>query len=205
MKSLLLLDIDKTLFDTEKFTLHFSNIFCKFLKIPPEKLNKVLTKYRKSQLKHTDYNPEEFIKHLINSFHLDKQPKIYEKLHNLYFAPENFTKNIFPDTNILVDLKKRYSLGIYTEGFPSYQKTKLVKSNLYDLFDPKNIFIFRRKTTPKSLIDLPDQATIVDDDPKVIQELLDQKTKIIYPIWLNRKTKDKHPHARTIHSLTEII
>jgi len=205
MKPLLLFDIDKTLFDTENFSQYYRNKFIKLLKISPERLEKVRIKYHKSLKKHSDYIPEEFIKHLINAFRLEKQQKIYELLKNLFYESDNFSKNLFSDTDVLTELKKRYSLGIFSEGFPAFQKTKLVKSSLYDLFDLKNIFIFRRKTINEALSELPDQCTIVDDDPAVIHELLDQKTTILYPVWLNRKNKDKHPSAKTIHSLTELV
>jgi FMN phosphatase YigB (HAD superfamily) len=206
MKPILLFDIDKTLFDTDSFSASYRQKFIKYLAVSPEKFEKVRVKYHHSLSKHTDYNPDEFIKHIINSLHQDKQQNTYKKLRNLFYTSENFSKNLYPDTiSALTDLKNRHLLGIFSEGNIPYQKTKLVKSSLYDFFAPRHIHIFHRKTDPASLLSLPENSTIVDDDPSVIDELLNQKIKTLGLIWLNRKTKSKHPHAKTIHSLTELI
>jgi phosphoglycolate phosphatase-like HAD superfamily hydrolase len=201
VKPVILFDIDRTLIDTDKFSQTYRKKFIKFLGIPPKKLEKILAKYYSRISKHTDFVPEEFIKHLINSLHKNNVHKIYEKLHNLFFESENFSKNLYPDTlPVLKDLKKHYSLGIFSEGHPVYQKTKLVKSNLYDLFNPKYVYIFHRKTSPESLAQISPDTIIIDDDSSVISEI----PKNFYPVWLNRKNKDKLPHTKTIHSLLEL-
>ncbi len=206
MKPLLLFDIDHTLFDTAGFSKLYRRKFTHYLGVPPEKLDKIRSDYHYSLQKHTDYVPEEYIKHLINSLHKNKQQDLYRKLHNLFYAAENFSQSLFPETlSVLTDLKKRHTLGIFSEGHPAYQKTKLVKSSLYDLFDPKFIYIFHRKTAAASLSALPDGSAVIDDDPEVIQELVTQTIKPLSPVWLNRLNHDKHPHARTVHSLADLV
>lgn len=205
MKPLLLFDLDKTLFDTNRFVKIISTAFIDYLGTPPKKFDDLLTRYHDSLSKSTDYQPEEFFKHVINSLRLDKKPKIHEKLRNLFFAKANFTRSLYPDTlPALTVLSSRSTLGIFSEGYASYQKAKLVKSGLIDLIDPKYIIIHRRKTKPESLSLLPQNCTVVDDRLEVVTELATQTTVPLTPIWLNRKDQSKHPSARTIYSLNDL-
>lgn len=206
MSPTLLFDIDRTLFDTERFSKDYREKFIKFFNTTPEKFEIIRSKYHRSLTKHTDYVPEEFFKHLINSFHRDKQRETYEKLHNLFYETKNFSKNLYPETvSCLQAMKTRYLLGTFSEGHPPYQKTKLVKASIYDFFDPKLIYISRRKTDPAFLSTLPEKCTIVDDDSSVIDELINQKIISLIPVWLNRNNKDRHPRSKTIHSLDELL
>lgn len=206
MKPIILFDIDRTLFDTDAFTREYREKFIKYLDVSAEKLEKILAKYQQGLPHHTDYVPDEFIKHLINSLNLSKQQKIYDKLHNLFFEQENFSKSKYPEVaSVLASLKDHYTLGIVSAGQPAYQKIKLAKLALTDYFDPKLIYILHRKTEPASLALLPENATIVDDDPTVIDVICSQKEKTFYPVWINRKSIAVHPRCRTIHSLSELV
>jgi len=206
VKPILLFDIDRTLFDTDSFSKSYKSKFIKFFNTTPDKFEKIRSKYHDSLAKNTDYVPEEYFKHLVNSFHRDKQRDTYEKLHNLFYETENFSKNLYPEiVSCLKELKNRYLLGIFSEGYPPYQKIKLSKTSIYDYFDLKYIFIARRKTESHFLSTLPEECTIVDNDQMVIDELFKQKSAFLNLIWINRKNKDKHPLSRTIYSLKDLV
>lgn len=206
MQPIILFDIDRTLFDTSRFVSAVEASLLKFLQLPEEKLKNIGAKYSQSLVKNTDFDPEEYLKHLVNHLKISHQKNIYQELHNIYFSVAGFSHSLYPDViPTLHRLKESAALGIYSEGNQKFQTAKLIKSGLMDLFDSRHIYIFRRKTELPTLSRLPDHVIIVDDNQSVIDELFAQQVRQITPIWLNRLDSSRHHFARTIHSLTELI
>jgi hypothetical protein len=192
MKPILLFDIDKTLFDTNKFMkIIIYNKFTELLDLNFEQYLNIYNGYETKLKKGTDFLPRSFI----SSFSHTKN-YCYEKLNKTFFNSDNFNNSIYPDVyTSLTRLSERFNLGIYSEGNSHFQTNKLKLSNLYKLFNPSLIFIFRRKTTKNNQAKLPPGSTVIDDNLDVINSIN------VSRIWLNRKDQSTHPTIKTIYSL----
>ncbi|HUD44982.1 MAG TPA: HAD family hydrolase [Patescibacteria group bacterium] len=200
MQKILLLDFDNTLFDTRSFINEIIKQLFNSLRIPQELINKVKDEYVKRLEKSTDFDPEVFL-HLLSkenniSFQLLK--KVFYESNKCYV--DAVYKDVFPFLN---SLESDIILGIYSEGVIPWQQLKLRNCGLVDFFNPKYIFIARRKTAPNFLEKLPEGCTVVDDKIEVIAAL--GKVGNITPVWMNRKTRENFEGIRTIHTLEEIF
>lgn len=197
-KPLLLFDIDLTLYDTNLFRQLYPPVMAKAMNISIQTLNKTQKSYTDRLAKSTDFLPEDFLHHIA-----DVHNRSYEKLHDIYYNPENFHESLYPDVfPSLQRLKGHHTLGIFSEGFISFQTTKLKLSGIYNFFDPNFIFITRRKNESDIISQLPVNTTIIDDRIEVLESLSQFPNLTL--VWLNRKDHSSSPTTKTIHSLTQL-
>ncbi|OGC47848.1 hypothetical protein A3A69_02120 [candidate division WWE3 bacterium RIFCSPLOWO2_01_FULL_37_15] len=89
------------------------------------------------------------------------------------------TKSIIPEVHPdtrqkLLELKKYYKLGIYSQGFKLIQLGKLKLAGILDLFDENNIFISHNKLALVKKIENKypiDEFLIIDNSEEIIQSL----------------------------------
>ena len=197
MKKTLLFDIDHTLLDTEKLKVILLEKVEAVIGKSLEEIIPVRNTYLKSLNKGTDFSPKDYLRALSENFSVN-----IDYLKKAFFEDSNFKKVLYPETQgVLKDLKNNFQLGIFSEGFESFQNAKLKKSGIYDYFDPKIIIIKRRKTEKESLEIIPKGALVVDDNLEVIEELTKNKIKAI---WLNRNDSENKSNFSSIKTLSEL-
>jgi hypothetical protein len=117
-----------------------------------------------------------------------------------------FRNCVYPETSTIIEtlINNDYRVGIYTEGEYDFQKMKYRAVDLKGLFDKDLLFISNQKTLTNYIAKLPDGAIVVDDKVRVIDSLIHSQ-KEITPIWINRNSLEKHPKAKTIFELQELL
>ena len=193
-------DIDYTLIDTDKLRSRLSDAFQQTLNITAQQYKDVISNYTSALASSTDFNPDEFI-----SFLAPKYDFLIADLEKVYWHnPQFYQESLYPEVlRVLKRMKGEYNMGIFSEGFIKYQTAKLKESGILNFFDPKNIYIFRRKLLPENLANFPAGSLVIDDDPVNVKALLNLPQ--VVPIWINRKNASTHPQARTITSLLALL
>ena len=175
MSKTILFDIDKTLFNTPRFTEDLLTRVDEFLKskgilkISGEELfNRYI--YGLDQVSH--FRIEELIRFSLKQlaqFNLSKEELNRLRELILYHLEKDY---LYPD--VLPTLKKLagqgYALGIFSQSHDrTFQEGKI--RPIYRYFEPELIFISQAKAEPEFLTKLPLKATIIDDKPEVVTAL----------------------------------
>jgi|SRR3989344_7734963 len=198
MRQIILFDIDYTLIDSYKIRILSRSSLKRYLKTTGKELEIIIGKYVNSLGSITDFNANDFINFISDSYKTDPV-----KLRDIFYRKEHFVNSLYSETIItLKTLKKKYNLGIFSEGFDDFQMQKLKLSNIRQFFKDEYIFIFRRKTLEKNIINLPVKSIIIDDNREVLEKL--KKFVSFKFIWINRKDKKIHPEIKTIFSLKDL-
>lgn len=197
-KPLILFDVDKTLIDTN--LLIKSQVYLelqKLLNISTQELEQRELLYQNSLEKYTDFEPLSFIKSVSQQ---DDVTELASKtILNRTFHEQAVYDDVIPT---LAELSEQYTLGVFSEANLNWQRQKLELSGLHHFFAPEFIFIWRRKTAPEQLAQLPSPVTIIDDNTEVITAL--QTVPSITPIWINRLDKPAISSVATISTLLEL-
>jgi phosphoglycolate phosphatase-like HAD superfamily hydrolase len=197
-KQIILFDVDKTLFDVNLLIRKLLVIeLPRILNISLETFQQRDQAYRQTLEKNTDFNPTDYLRAI------SLQSDVEELGVKTIFNPNFHQQAVFPDViPCLTKLAKSYQLGVFSEANLEWQQKKLKLSGLINFFIPELVFIWRRKTAPEQLKQLPSPVTIVDDNTNVIAALTQVPT--ITPIWINRVNAQPLVGVTTITSLTEL-
>jgi len=194
----ILFDIDYTLINSSDSKIIRRNKISDLSGFSIEKILEVENSYVKSDSGFTDFNPDDYIVHISKALGVD-----FEKVKEIFFSDDVFTNALYSDVNnSLEKIHQNYECGVFSEGFEDFQLIKLHKSGILHFFKKEITFIFRRKLTVEVLNLLPENCFIIDDNPSVISALVEAGR--FRPIWLNRKTKEKHGECKTTFDLTDI-
>lgn len=196
---IILFDLDYTLHDPAHFRQAYQQKIVDLFKIDEAAFEKARSSYQATLPKSTHFHPHHFTSHVAQELDLNAAD-----LRKQYYQNSNYEQAIFKETiNVLPVLKQKFILGVFSEGQKNHQYRKIKQGKLLHFFDPRYIFIFLNKRTNRVLEKLPKKVVIVDDNPEVIDLLLNKPG--ITPIWINRKDKTRHSLAYTIHSLEELV
>ena len=200
---IILFDLDRTLFDTDKSSSLRLNIITKILNTNDiEKINKVKDEYRKTLNNERDYEPDDFVRLLAKEFMFDD----VNSLLDVYYGLDNkhvYSESVYPEVvDVLTKLKDKYRLGVFSEGTEKFQNYKFNSSGITEYFDKDLIFIKQAKDTKEKIEQLPDGKNVVDDKESICTFLFEKGIK---PIWLNKKDDKKSDKFITIHNLLELI
>jgi len=201
MAKIILFDFDGTLFNSKKLAAEMANEWEKNCHISLQVTESVFNNYSSSLTASLDFNPEDFIISLSQETNVDRE-KIAAVLQQEWLYQEA----IFDQADkILVTLKKKYQLGIFSQGVGSWQKLKMEKSRLLPLFEQDLLFITRRKTTLEFLQTLPEDSVIIDDNLAVIEDLVKfGKFKVF---WIDRYGNQQmnFKEVQRVTSLAEFV
>ena len=126
MRQIILFDIDYTLIDSYKIRILSRSSLKRYLKTTGKELEIIIGKYVNSLGSITDFNANDFINFISDSYKTDPV-----KLRDIFYRKEHFVNSLYSETIItLKTLKKKYNLGIFSEGFDDFQMQKLKLSNL---------------------------------------------------------------------------
>jgi len=199
MPKVLLFDIDRTLIDSDLLKTNWNKLAKIRLGIKPENFMPLLSSYTSALARSTDFTPKGFANYISLKTNTDKG-----EILKLLLDKKLFKACLFPETKwVLKRVQKTYTLGIFSEGFNSYQKQKLTLSGIYNFFNTKKIFIFRRKLMIKNINKLPKDAIVIDDNYIVTKKL---RSKNIRAIWVNRKkVKSNFRYINSLKELTDEV
>lgn len=201
-KGIILFDIDRTIFDTNKFSEALGIALWKVIKkVSLEEIQKAKHEFISSLNADREFDPEIFIKFLCDKFDFKNQKLLLD----VFYGSENrhwFTDFIFPETfEIFKELEDEFRFGVYSEGTKEFQNYKFNSMKISNYLDKDLIFILGHKTNPEAVSKIPEGSIIVDDKESVCKYLTDNGIKAI---WLNIKDDRVGLNFPTIHNLLEL-
>ncbi|MEI8067384.1 MAG: HAD family hydrolase [Candidatus Shapirobacteria bacterium] len=197
-EKLILFDWDDTLFSKEKFIKNLSHNLADVYGVCDEEMLETKKVYIDSLDRSGDFRIDDFVTYLEQKF--DKKIDLND------FTSDRFgiySKSLFPETiPVLNHLKEEFKLGVYSQGFDDFQKTKIESSGTEKFFDKNSVYIDRNKLHSDFIKKIPDGVTIIDDKRKVVEELKTHGRFNI--IWINRITNEEINGIKTIRNLNEL-
>ncbi|OGJ37659.1 MAG: hypothetical protein A2383_04055 [Candidatus Pacebacteria bacterium RIFOXYB1_FULL_39_46] len=181
-KSLILFDIDRTLFNTPLFVDKQLQKLTQTLDTDSQKLQKNFQSYLASLTDTTHFSPDNFTTYLAKYYQHD-----VKKVREAFYHSSNFDSTLYPEVKeVLQKLQQDgYTLGIFSQGFIDFQLKKLTENNLLDFFDPQHRYILREKADPKLIENLPENTVIIDDKITIITFL--ERFPHIIPLHIVRE------------------
>lgn len=198
VKRIILFDIDLTLINTDEYRERSLTALASYTHKSIGEVEIAREQYINSLQTTKDFHPKELAKWM--SMALGNN---MEKLLDQIWNKDILSGLVYEEVEIALEmLSEENTLGIYSEGFDDFQKLKLEANGLTKYFNPKWVFITRKKLGDVKVNTLG-KVTIVDDNIKICEMLNDYKDVTI--LWLNRKTNKKSKDVRTIFSLKELV
>ena len=198
-KKIILFDWDDTLFNKAEYKKKLRGNLAKICEVSEEEIFEFEQKYFDNLVRSGDFEINDFVK----SFGQKFGKKI--KLEN--FDSDKlgiYSKALFPDSiSTLNNLKNKFKLGIYSQGFIDLQKIKIESSGIKNYFDEQLIYINRNKLDPEFIKKLPEEVIVVDDKKEVIETL--KKIGKFKLIWINRNNDEAIEGVTTIKNLNELV
>ena len=202
MKKIVLFDIDDTLINTILYKKIQDETLAKFLKTSDKKIKDHRSNYYSNLERGSDFHIDEYLSSLAKKY--NHNPTDLKKI---FFNEKNIQLCLYKEVpKILKKLKNSdFILGTFSEGYEEFQKFKLEKNNLLKFFDEKYIFLLRRKIDSEVLKNLPEETTIIDDKPMVLEEL--KNFDNLNPIQIIRENKTHEPIVckKYISNLEELV
>lgn len=195
-KLVILFDIDKTLLNTNQMVNDISTTLTNIIHLPNKHvLFSKSNKYIASLSADREFDPKNFVDNLSKETKFEKPALL---LKAFYGESNVYQKNLFPDTlPALKKLSKIYRLGIYSEGTLKFQHHKLKSLKISNYLEKKYIYIFKNKTSPGIIKQIPSNSVVVDDKEPVVK-ILNKYNR--YAIWINRLDNRKLINIPTIYS-----
>lgn len=195
----ILFDIDRTIFDTNKFIELIRFDLMNLLSCDNRIAKKIEDDYLREISRESFFSPYKYSKYLSLKFNISTS--VFFK--KLFLKKEQYAESLFSDTlSTFNHLKmKNIALGIFSEGNLSFQKLKIESSGVSNFFSFDKIFIFNNKLSSTSLSKLPQDVLIVDDKLSVAEKLLKRGYK---SVWINRNSRKRHYLIPTIFSLSDL-
>jgi len=195
-KPILLFDIDYTLFNTDVFRNKIIEETLAQFKLDEKRVRKFYFEYERNIHTPVGINIKHFTEQIGKEFNLSP-----ELLFSIMMDRKRlYLESLYPDTiSTLKLLSKRCQLGIFSQGYRSFQENKLKQCDIISYFKRKYIYVFPDKTLESVLKTLPENAIIIEDKLSVVQ-LIKSPLKAIH---INRK-EGQSTHFLSINTLAEL-
>lgn len=195
--SILLFDIDSTLFDTDCYNRKVTQFICDYFHLDKNSIFQFDKQYRENIKSVIGINIKDYSEQLGKQFSLS-----CEKVFNLIINSKNlYVYSLYKDTlPALSLLSKKYTLGVFSQGYVSFQMNKLTKMGILPFFDEKHIYIFPHKIHKDNIKLIPKNAAIIDDKLSVVETIAPY-----LPAILINRGRALHSYKPSIKKLTEII
>lgn len=198
MQSLILFDIDGTLFDPQVFGSLIRAEFVKILNVDEEELIRANADYYANLESTTDFSPHDMTEFLAARFKVE--PDLLDKV--FWENDKVYKESLYPEVvDVLKRLSKETSLGIFSQGSVELQTRKLNACDIAQYFDREKLFIYKRKLLDEVIGALPEDAVFIDDKHDVVAALHGKRNAV----WVNRRSDETDPQIRTIHTLEELV
>ena len=199
-KKVILFDWDDTLFSKTKYQQNLSETLARVCGMSSEAVWNLEEEYFNSLNKSGDFRVDKLLE-----FVCQKSGKQIDLTNFIADNPKIYSEALFSEVvTVLEKLKKKFILGIYSQGFIDLQKTKIVFSGIKNYFNKDLIYLNKDKLESEFIKTLPNKAIVVDDKKEVIETLKHQRPDLEL-IWINRKDEEKMERVKTIQSLTELL
>ena len=162
MDRIIFFDIDKTLFDREKYLSNFFKLLENNYGLDKSQVEEIGDYYREIKEEYGYFSSEAFLARIYK-----KYPELSEKL-DYYFSAENLDNYLFDDLKTLSELEG-YRIGIFSKGDKVLQKAKIVK--IENLIEQNLIYIYHNKLEKLSeVLDKHNDSEVilVDDNLTVL-------------------------------------
>lgn len=200
-KDILLFDIDRTIFDTDKMSAFLSEKLGDILgRGNIAEINQIKRNYISSLERDREFTPDELCRRLAKRFKASGADLIK------VFYGRNF-KHIYKDCvfpeffELYKKLKSKFRFGVYSEGTLRFQTHKFRSMQITKYLDKNLIFIVPVKDNPQTMKKISKEAIIVDDKEIICEALIKSG---FHPVWLNKKDGRESIKFETIHSLLEL-
>ncbi len=198
MDKILILDIDGTLFNSNRFGEQIRAEFIKILGIEEDDLVRTIADYYAALEHYSDFNPREITDFVSKRYSVDRA-----LLDEVFWGEDViYRESLYSETvDVLKKLSGNKTLGIFSQGNQELQERKLTAAGIIKFFDPGYIFVHARKLSDEAIAILPRASTVIDDNHDVAVTI----SSFVNSIWINRRTEDKDSQVKTIHNLNELI
>lgn len=136
MNKIIFFDIDKTLFDREKYLGDFFKILQSELGLSRDEVDEIGEYYQEIKNEYGYFSSEAFLARIYKKF-----PHTNAKL-DYYFSQENLDNFLYDDSKILHEIKDA-RIGIFSKGDTKFQRAKVKKFG--DLIEEDLIYVFHNK------------------------------------------------------------
>ncbi|HAV14890.1 MAG TPA: hypothetical protein DCX25_01020 [Candidatus Pacebacteria bacterium] len=195
----ILFDIDRTLFDTDRFIESTHKSLARLAKTTIGAVRQRKDEYTNNLSDDFLFRTRDYATNLGKAFHIAPEKILHDFLHN----SAHYTQALYPDTlSALQALGEKNILGIYSEGEIQFQHNKLHQTGMMRYIHPDYLHIYERKLTDDVVKKLPKGTVVIDDKLTVVEGLASYG---VQAIWINRKTKEKHARIPTVFSLSEVV
>ena len=201
MKSgVLLFDIDRTIFDTDRMSEAISNKIIALLDdVSRDDFQKAKDKYFGTLKFDREFDPQAYTRSLCYSFDYKNQDSLLDVFYGGQIVYKDY---VFPQAiDLFNKLKDSYRLGIFSEGTEKFQNHKFNLMGVGDYLDESLVFVLANKTTKESINKIPKGAGVIDDKERICEYLTKNDIKAI---WLNRKSDFENPDFQTVHNFEEL-
>lgn len=183
--TIVLFDIDYTLFDTELLRDKMYQAILAISMLDKQDKQAVIDMYSDIIKEHGYFKPSQFIQEVYKRLDgkLNK-----ENLRKAIWDKKNFNGNLYSETiSVIEDVSKKAKVGIFSKGFSKrWQKTKLIPFRHLLAGEHIHITINKYKTMPSLLQKYADtKLYIVDDALEVLYNAWKLK-RDVYTIWVKR-------------------
>jgi len=175
MDRIIFFDIDKTLFDREKYLSDFFKLLENDHGLTSREVDLIGSYYKEIKEEYGYFSSEAFLTRIYEEF-----PSLEGKL-NYYFSYEKLDSFLFQDCKVLSEIKNG-RLGIFSKGDSVLQKAKIVK--IKDLFEENLVYVFHNK---------------LEKLPEILEKHSDSEIYLVDDnIAVLLKAKDLNVNAKTI-------
>ena len=211
--TIILFDIDYTLFDVGYFDINFSKLLSPILSLPEESLRKKSTEIIIATISQEGFlDIEKYLSAFLREIGKEAdKAKVEEVLFGGSFFKDGFYKEV---EETLRHLQGKVRIGIFSQGDESFQSAKITQSGLKDFFENELVYIKKNKLDFLPLLQEKhgnDRMYLVDDKPGVLHTVKEHMPGV-FTIWIKRgrhanqaqSIKDFAPDKIITH-LSEII
>lgn len=197
---LILFDIDRTLFDPSSFLNDFYENLYKNFDLSQDEIEKIKMLYEENKKENGYFYPDQFLNKVKESNKkIDKQ-----KIDEIFWNVDLFSKNLYKDTPILSDLSKLAKIGIFSKGDLDFQIKKINLLKKYLDEDKINIFKNKIEKIEEVLEKYNDyEIYFVDNEIEILNKIRTINSDIKC-ILIERKNNTEDSDIIVIRSLEEI-
>lgn len=200
MDKIILFDIDRTIFDRDKFLGDFDNLLQNEFKLNDKELGEIVGIY--DEIKN-DFGYFSYQAYLERIYEL--VPSLNKKL-DYFFQQDNIEKYLFLDSEILFSLND-IRIGVFSKGDISFQKKKIMK--FLDILDENLVYIFHDKYKKLSEVinsNSKSEIYLVDDKIDVLIRAKGINSGLV-TILVDRKNEEVKANGIDfkLNSLSDII
>lgn len=202
-KAPVLLDIDYTLFDNQKFILEKRRALAYLLNIEPSRMEEI-----DMQAANATIQDNGTLVPLNYSTELAKiigQPELKTKIRAVFDDKDIYLMAVYPEiVPTLKSLATKFRLGAFSEGDIGLQLAKLNNTGISGYLERELIFIFHSKIDELKNIKLCHPFAVIDDNPQIIKLLAPLNIPYLIRVKRGRFSDEPTPKGLNIFEVSDL-